>query len=40
MTQAETVRLWQGRLRRFDKSQTTVAPFCADEGISQPSYYH
>ena len=40
MTQAETFRRWQERLRRFDESQATVAQFCADEGISQPSYYH
>ena len=40
MTQAETVRRWQERLRRFDQSQTTVAQFCADEDISQASYYH
>ena len=40
MAQAETFRRWQERLRRFDQSQTTVAQFCADEGISQASYYH
>ena len=40
MTQAENVTRWQERLRRFDNSQNTVAQFCADEGISQPSYYH
>jgi hypothetical protein len=40
MTQAETVGRWQERLSRFDKWHATVAQFCADEGISQPSFYH
>lgn len=40
MTRSETAKLWQVRLRRFDRSQATVAQFCLVEGISQPSFYH
>lgn len=39
MSRSETAKLWQQRLRRFDRSQLTVAQFCLSEGISQPSYY-
>ena len=40
MSKSETVQLWAERLRRFDLADTTVACFCAAEGVSQPSYYH
>lgn len=40
MSRSETAKLWQERLRRFDRSQMTVAQFCLSEGISQPSYYN
>lgn len=39
MTRSETAKLWSERLRRFEQAQTTVAQFCAAEGISQPSFY-
>ena len=39
MSRSETAKLWQERLRRFDRSQMTVAEFCLSEGVSQPSYY-
>ncbi len=39
MSRSETAKLWQERLRRFDRSQMTVAQFCLNEGVSQPSYY-
>lgn len=39
MPRSEAAKLWQERLRRFDRSQMTVAQFCRNEGISQPSFY-
>ena len=39
MSRFEAARLWQERLRRFDRSQMTVAQFCRSEGVSQPSFY-
>lgn len=39
MSRSEAAKLWQERLRRFDRSQMTVAQFCLNEGISQPSFY-
>jgi len=39
MSRSEAGKLWQERLRRFDRSQMTVAQFCLTEGVSQPSYY-
>ena len=39
MSQSETAKLWQERLRRFDRSQLTVVQFCRNEGVSQPSFY-
>ena len=30
---------WRERLRRFDECRMTVAAFCADEGVSTPSFY-
>lgn len=39
MSRSETVKLWQERLRRFNRSQMTVAQFCLSEGVSQPSFY-
>tara|TARA_R110002049_G_scaffold46487_1_gene135211 strand:+ start:176399 stop:176725 length:327 start_codon:yes stop_codon:yes gene_type:complete len=39
MTRSETAKLWAERLRRFQQAQMTVAQFCADEGVSQPSFY-
>ena len=34
-----TRRLWAERLDRFGRANQTVAQFCADEGISEPSFY-
>lgn len=39
MSQSKTAKLWQERLRRFASSQMTVAQFCRNEGVSQPSFY-
>lgn len=39
MSRSEAAKLWQERLRRFDRSQMTVAQFCRNEGVSQPSFY-
>lgn len=39
MPGSETAKLWQERLRRFDRSQMTVAQFCRSESVSQPSFY-
>ena len=39
MSRSETAKRWQERLRRFDRSQMTVAQFCRNEGVSQPSFY-
>jgi hypothetical protein len=39
MSRSETAKLWQERLRRFDRSQMTVTQFCRNEGVSQPSFY-
>jgi hypothetical protein len=36
----EKVREWMRRFRRFEKSKLTVAQFCKDECVSQPSFYH
>ena len=33
------VEEWTGRLLRFQESDVTVAQFCRDEGVSQPSFY-
>ncbi len=30
---------WTDRFRRFEQSNQTVARFCQDEGVSQPSFY-
>ena len=35
----EKIGEWTGRLRRFEQSNQTVARFCQDEGVSQPSFY-
>jgi hypothetical protein len=40
MSQSEAAQRWEERLQRFESSQVTVAQFCSDEGVSQPSYYH
>lgn len=40
MAETETAPLWIQRLRRFDQADTTVAKFCASEGVSQPSFYN
>lgn len=40
MPRSETAKLWQERLRRFDRSQMTVTQFCQNEGVSQPSFYN
>ena len=31
--------VWRERLRRFSRSGLTVAQFCEEEGVSQPSFY-
>ena len=31
--------LWQARLKRFSKSQLTIAQFCHQEGVSVSSFY-
>ncbi len=36
---SEKVVEWTNRLRRFEQSNQTVARFCVDEGVSQPSFY-
>jgi len=33
------VQQWTERLVRFDQSSQTVAQFCQNEGVSQPSFY-
>ncbi len=40
MSKSETVESWSERLQRFDSAVTTVAAFCAAEGVSQPAYYY
>lgn len=40
MPRSETAKLWQERLRRFDRSRMTVTQFCLSEGVSQPSFYN
>jgi len=40
MSKPETAKLWTERLQRFNLASTTVAAFCAAEGVSQPSYYY
>jgi putative transposase len=32
-------QLWRQRLVRFHASQASVAEFCRQEGVSQPSFY-
>lgn len=34
------LRLWQQRLRRFERGNLTVAAFCQAERVSLPSFYH
>lgn len=36
---SEKVSEWTRRLRRYEKSEQTVARFCRDEGVSQGSFY-
>jgi hypothetical protein len=38
-TEAARQRLWQERLQRFARSGLSIAAFCQQEGISQPSFY-
>ena len=38
-SRAEKVVEWQERLARFDRSGTSIAQFCRDEGVSPPSFY-
>jgi len=33
------VAVWQGRLRRFAASGSSIAEFCRQEGVSAPSFY-
>jgi hypothetical protein len=30
---------WQRRLHRFQKSRQSIAAFCREEGVSEPSFY-
>lgn len=39
MSRPETIMRWRERLRRFDRSQMSVADFCLSEGVSQASFY-
>lgn len=39
MSRSEAAKVWQQRLRRFERSQMTVVEFCRSEGVSQPSFY-
>lgn len=32
-------QVWRERLRRFERSRSTVAAFCQAEGVSVPSFY-
>jgi hypothetical protein len=32
-------RFWRSRVRRWRKSGLSVRAFCADEGLSEPSFY-
>lgn len=34
------LREWTERLKRFEKSNQTVADFCLAEAVSQPAFYH
>ena len=34
------LRLWEQRLRRFERGHLTVAAFCQAERVSLPSFYH
>ena len=36
---AEKVNVWSERLKRFQRSDLTVARFCESEGVSQASFY-
>jgi hypothetical protein len=38
-SRAEKVAEWQERLARFQRSGSSIAQFCCDEGISTPSFY-
>ncbi|HZL28529.1 MAG TPA: hypothetical protein VFC39_18545, partial [Acidobacteriaceae bacterium] len=38
-SRAEKVTEWQERLARFQRSGTSIAQFCRDEGVSPPSFY-
>ncbi|QDV42574.1 hypothetical protein Enr13x_24220 [Stieleria neptunia] len=40
MSKSENAEIWAERLRRFELADTTVAAFCAAEGVSQPAYYY
>ncbi|WP_182868036.1 IS66 family insertion sequence element accessory protein TnpA [Rhodopirellula sp. JC639] len=40
MSKTENAEIWAERLRRFELADTTVAAFCAAEGVSQPAYYY
>ena len=33
-------KLWTERMERFARAGQTVAQFCRDERVSQPSFYH
>jgi transposase-like protein len=39
MAHGEKAVVWRERLRRFARSGLTVARFCQDEGVSEPSFY-
>jgi transposase-like protein len=35
----DKVAVWQGRLRRFAASGSSITAFCRQEGVSAPSFY-
>jgi transposase-like protein len=39
MARGGKAAVWRERLRRFSRSGLTVAQFCEDEGVSEPSFY-
>lgn len=39
-TSSAKTREWTERFERFKKSGRTVAEFCLNESVSQPSFYH
>ncbi len=38
-TDVKKLSVWRRRLKRFERSSSTVAQFCQSEGVSSPSFY-